>query len=169
MSNRFPSCLVIALAITLALGACHHHAEPMSYGDSSHWKKPSKKDPKDPRSEGRSWTSFDPDRPAGSPAEVDLDTGASGPSRTTVELSIPGLWVEEMLGPDGQTYQKIEIPGLGSIDTIGEPDLPIVRFDVAIPTSAERARLEIEEARRARAGRLPGLAPGRAGARSLRR
>jgi hypothetical protein len=60
-----------------------------------------------------------------------------------LELQIHGLWVEEKLGPDGTVYQKVSVPGLGSHSEIGVPDLPLARFDLAFPTTAASARLEV--------------------------
>jgi len=42
---------------------------------------------------------------------------------TTIELTILGMWVEDVEGPGGVTYQKLEIPEYGNLMNVGEPSL----------------------------------------------
>jgi hypothetical protein len=127
MSIKLVRYLSLALIVGLVFAAgCHHY----------------KKYPK--KAGERTWTALDAKKPPGAPTEVILDKGASDATKTTFELSIPGFWVEEKQGPDGRTYQKIEIPGLGSVEASGAPDLPTLRFDLAVPTNAQQATLEAE-------------------------
>lgn len=134
MHRRFLDLALVTLVAATVTVACHPHKGPHHPGE-----------PGDGNgTPGLTWTALDPNRPAGTPAEVKLDLEASSPSRTTFDLAVSGFWVEEKKGPDGRTYQKIEIPGLGSVDTVGAPDLPLLRFDLAIPTGAQRATLAVE-------------------------
>jgi len=135
MDRRSRYLTFVTLVAVLFAAGCHLHRGP---------KHPGKPDGEKPGRPAATWTSLAPDRPAGTPAEVSLDRAASGPSQTTFDLTISGFWVEEKRGPDGLTYQKIEIPGLGSVDTVGAPDLPLLRFALAVPTGAARATLDVE-------------------------
>jgi hypothetical protein len=85
------------------------------------------------------WVALDAGAPPGAAVEVTLDEELSDASQTTFVLSIKGFWVEEKQGPDGTLYQKVTVPGLGSHNQTGAPDLPLMRFNVAIPTTAALA------------------------------
>jgi len=94
------------------------------------------------------WIPIDGEEP-GTPAEIMVDEGSSGPEQTVVHLKIHGFWMEDKEGPNA-TYQKIVVPGLGSVDMdqLGAPDLPRLRLKLAIPSDAAAVRLadvEIEE------------------------
>lgn len=129
----------VLCAFLLAAG-CHHAAHSLDrYPAEKH--EETRYGEKTP---GPTWTALDPDSRPGTPAEVTLDLSASGPTRTTFDLTIHGFWVEELQGPDGRGYQRLEFPGLGSSDAIGAPDLPVLRFDLAVPTTADEATLDVE-------------------------
>lgn len=129
MNAKLARCLSLALiAGPLVLAAtCHHYTRP----------------PEKP-ADGRTWTQLDPGKPPGTPVDVVVNQNASDETKTTFDLAIHGFWVKEKQGPDGRTYQQIEIPGFGSIDETGAPDLPVFRFDLAVPTDARQATLEAE-------------------------
>lgn len=131
MNVKLARCLSLALiAGPLVLAAsCHHY---------TYTKPPEKPD------DGRTWTQLDPGKPPGTPVDVVVDQNASDATKTTFDLAIHGFWVKERQGPDGRTYQQIEIPGFGSIEETGAPDLPVFRFDLAVPTDARQATLEAE-------------------------
>jgi hypothetical protein len=89
-----------------------------------------------------SWISLDGISDPGTPAVLVLDVGASDDQNTFLELTIPGFWVTPTVGADAQTYQKLDFPGLGIIGLLGAPQLPQIRFDLAIPTAASELLLE---------------------------
>jgi len=90
------------------------------------------------------WVTIDPSKPPGTQAEVVLNTSASSSSQTLLDIFIYGFWVTEKLGPDTQTYHVVEIPGIGSYSQVGAPDLPALRFNLAVPTDASEAVLTVE-------------------------
>ena len=132
MNAKLVRCLslaVVAGPLVLAAGCHHHYTKP---------KPPEKPD------DGRTWTQLDPGKPPGTPVDVVIDPNASDATKTTFDLAIHGFWVKQRQGPDGRTYQQIEIPGFGSIEETGAPDLPVFRFDLAVPTDARQSTLEAE-------------------------
>lgn len=72
------------------------------------------------------WTSFD-GSPAGTPAQVTINTALSGPEATVFDLALHGLYLEPKTGPDGKAYQRLVIPGLASLEQEGAPQLPALR------------------------------------------
>lgn len=77
----------------------------------------------------------------GTPAELKFDAAASNESKSVVELSIAGFWREDQKGPDGVTYQRIRVPGLGHVGQIGAPDLPALRATFGVVTQAKILKL----------------------------
>lgn len=71
--------------------------------------------------------------PPGTPATIVYDASASSATESFFDITIPGFWVHDVEGPDGVTYQRIEVPGLGSPAEAGVPELPVVRLDIAVP------------------------------------
>jgi hypothetical protein len=60
----------------------------------------------------------------------------SNTSRTIVHITIPGMYVTDTV-IDGTTYQILQIPGYGTMNDIGAPQVPVVRELVAIPPIAD--------------------------------
>lgn len=85
--------------------------------------------------EERKWIALDQSQEVGSEAVIQLDRKSSDSRRTVFEMSIPGFWMTSKKGDDGRVYQKIEIPGLGSHEALGLPDLPRYKFRLALPFS----------------------------------
>jgi len=94
--------------------------------------------------EERTWVPLDDGKAPGATAEIVLDRKSSGPQRSVFDLHIHGFWVTDKQGPDGRTYQHVEIPGLGSHNQQGAPDLPAYRFRLAVPVKGDGARLRAE-------------------------
>ncbi|MFO7652937.1 MAG: C25 family cysteine peptidase [Candidatus Krumholzibacteriia bacterium] len=82
------------------------------------------------------WVSLDGSG-AGKPASIIFDSQASTPSSSTYRVTIHGFYRESVVGPDQRTYQRYWFPGLGMIAQEGAPDLPKIRFRLAIPTGAQ--------------------------------
>jgi hypothetical protein len=98
----------------------------------------------------RKWISLDSSQAPGSAAAIRLDMDASNQQRTVFDLTIPGFWKNSKLGEDGRVYQQIEIPGLGSHNHMGWPDLPLYRFQLALPFRQGEVRMSghVRELRR---------------------
>ncbi|MGQ9706697.1 MAG: C25 family cysteine peptidase, partial [bacterium] len=56
----------------------------------------------------------------------------SNENHTLINILIPGMWVEDIVGPDGQVYQKLEIPEYGTTNDISYPELPSIRGLIGI-------------------------------------
>jgi len=93
------------------------------------------------RAEERQWVSLDDSQKPGAEAVITTNPKLSSSQRTVFDMTIPGFWMISKTGDDGKTYQQIEIPGLGSHNKLGSPDLPLYRFNLAIPYSKGGARL----------------------------
>jgi len=91
------------------------------------------------------WISLD-SAGEGTPAELIFDPAASNPGQSVLELKIHGFWMEEKQGDDGRLYQKITVPGMGSIGEPGAPALPALRTRLGVVTSAQRAVFQGMEA-----------------------
>ncbi|MBI3114930.1 MAG: hypothetical protein HYZ09_00345, partial [Candidatus Kerfeldbacteria bacterium] len=76
------------------------------------------------------WVALDPS-PPGTPADVRLDLSMSDSRNSFFDVFIHGFWVEDKQGPDGRFYQKVRVPGLGSMDQVGAPELPAWRGTLA--------------------------------------
>jgi hypothetical protein len=98
----------------------------------------------------RKWVALDQSQEPGSEALVQLDRKASDSRRTLFHITIPGFWMSSKRGDDGRTYQLIQIPGLGSHDELGQPDLPHYPFRLALPFSEGKVsmRAEVREMQR---------------------
>ena len=86
------------------------------------------------------WVALDND-PPGSPAEVRVDPAASGPRMTKIDLIVHGFWRELRVGDDDRNYQHITVPGFGSTNQPGAPDLPAFKGRLGVPPGAARAVL----------------------------
>ncbi|MES9972374.1 MAG: C25 family cysteine peptidase [Candidatus Thiodiazotropha sp.] len=100
--------------------------------------------------EERKWVALDQGQEPGSEAEVKLNSKASSKLRSVFDITIPGFWVTSKRGDDGRVYQQIEIPGLGSHNELGKPDLPSYKFRLALPFSKGKVSMhaEVQELRR---------------------
>jgi hypothetical protein len=91
--------------------------------------------------EARTWVALDSRQKPGTPARVSLNRDKSSPQQTLFDLDIYGFWMTDKKGPDGEIYQQIEIPGLGSHNQTGAPDLPLYHFNLALPFHKGEVRL----------------------------
>ena len=55
------------------------------------------------------------------------------------DVVVPGFWIRERIGGDQRTYVEIDVPGAGETMQPGAPKLPLIGFDLAVPTDAEQA------------------------------
>ncbi len=88
----------------------------------------------------QTWVQFDA-MPPGTPADVTLDMTDSSPFASVVELKIHGFWREAVVGADGQSYERITVPGLPGIGQVGAPGLPALRFALAVATDVKKVSL----------------------------
>ncbi|HDM43338.1 MAG TPA: hypothetical protein ENG29_03005, partial [Firmicutes bacterium] len=89
-------------------------------------------------SNNRRWVSFNEGfdfREEGTPPEITIIE--SNEQHTLLEITIPGMWVEDIVGPDGYTYQVIEMPGYATTSDIGLPQLPLLMGVLGMPDDAE--------------------------------
>src|SRR5262245_37521284 len=77
--------------------------------------------------QGPVWVPLNPSSQPGDLARIELDTAASTQGRSVFTISVSGFWREARVW-QGQTYQRIRVPGLGSIGRPGAPDLPVARL-----------------------------------------
>lgn len=98
----------------------------------------------------RKWVVLDGIQKPGTEAEIRIDPKRSNSRQTVFEMRIPGFWMTSKQGDDGRLYQQIEIPGMGSHNQLGSPDLPLYRFKLALPFSKGEVRMrgEIQAMRR---------------------
>lgn len=113
LSQRTPGLATALLAAALLLLAVVSRAEP-------------------------EWISPD-GSPPGTPADFAVDPGQSSAQRSTLTLNIHGFWMEDVQGEDGNVYQKFSVPGMGSLNTPGGPDLPAFRTRLGVATTSEQA------------------------------
>ena len=92
------------------------------------------------RAAGPQWVPLD-DSPVGTAAEILFVADESSEARTTIEVRIHGFWMEDVVGDDGATYQRLDFPGLRAMTQPGAPELPEARALLAIATDASDARL----------------------------
>lgn len=86
----------------------------------------------------------------GTQFQVKVNSSLSSSSRTVIEGVIPGYWREIKKDPEGNEYQLFSIPGMGSHDQVGAPDLPLYRFKLAVPqvTDVAVGKTEVRERKR---------------------
>ncbi|MBI5709442.1 MAG: hypothetical protein HZC42_03940 [Candidatus Eisenbacteria bacterium] len=98
---------------------------------------------------GPPWIALDT-QPPGTPASVQLNRDLSDGTRTTFDILVHGFYLEPKIAPDGSVYSKITVPGMGSTDMAGAPDLPAVQLTLALPQGiagahlAQAARLQMQ-------------------------
>lgn len=80
----------------------------------------------------RIWIPFTSGVPGASPIIKVLE---SHNSRTVIQITIPGMWIEDTL-IDGITYHILTIPDHSTMYNIGAPQLPAIRELVAIPPTS---------------------------------
>lgn len=90
------------------------------------------------------WIALDSSAP-GTPADVKLDTKATNPTYTALDIYIHGFYVETKQGPDGK-YSKITVPGFGTVSQTGAPSLPTPRLNLAIVTGATSLKVAVSRA-----------------------
>jgi hypothetical protein len=89
----------------------------------------------------RIWVSFisakggSKDGEQGAPPEISIIQ--SNDVHTLVHVTIPGMWVDTIMGPDGQVYQKLEVPDYATTNDVGLPELPAIRGLLGIPDNAQ--------------------------------
>jgi len=89
----------------------------------------------------RIWVSFisakggSKDGEDGAPPEITIIQ--SNDAHTLVHVTIPGMWVDTIMGPDGFVYQKLEVPDYATTNDIGFPELPAIRGLLGIPDNAQ--------------------------------
>ncbi|MEW8316584.1 MAG: C25 family cysteine peptidase [Candidatus Thiodiazotropha endolucinida] len=93
------------------------------------------------QTEERRWIALDDSQKPGASAQIRTDERESNTEQTVFDLTIPGFWMITKQGPDGKMYQKIEIPGIGSHNQLGSPDLPSYRFSLAVPYHEGEVRM----------------------------
>jgi hypothetical protein len=101
------------------------------------------------------WTSFD-SSPQGTPALAEIDPASSSADQTVFNLQLHGLYAQQVTGPDGRAYQKLFVPGLGALDQVGGPQLPVLRVLIALLNSAD---VTVASAEAAEQRTLTGMVP----------
>ncbi len=95
---------------------------------------------RDASAQDSTWVPLDAS-PPGTPAEVAVLPPSDGDS-TLIRVNIHGFWTIEWTGPDQRVYQRIAVPGMASLNDLGKPDLPALRFQLAVPTTAQTVQLQ---------------------------
>ena len=89
----------------------------------------------------RIWVSFisakggSKDGEMGAPPEISIIE--SNENHTLVHVLIPGMWVDTIMGPDGNIYQVLEVPDYATTNDVGKPELPAIRGLLGIPDNAD--------------------------------
>jgi len=89
----------------------------------------------------RIWVSFisakggSKDGEQGAPPEISIIQ--SNDVHTLVHVLIPGMWVDSVMGPDGDLYQVLEVPDYATTNDVGFPELPAIRGLLGIPDNAD--------------------------------
>ena len=128
--------LIIALGFSIGLFSDQLCADVAQIFEPALLKPVSRLVVNDPKNQTETrWIALDDSQEPGAAAVIQLNDRSSSARQTVFDLKIPGFWMTSKKGPDGKVYQKIEIPGMGSHDQLGSPDLPAYRFKLAIPYS----------------------------------
>ncbi len=83
------------------------------------------------------WISLD-GSPEETPAELFLEEDNSSPEQTWMKLVIHGFWIVERQGPAGEPYHQVIVPGMGSLNQPGAPDLPAWKGRLGVATTAQQ-------------------------------
>jgi len=78
------------------------------------------------------WVALTDSNPGEAP---ELSVLSSDDTRTVIEVSLPGFWVQDIQA-EGQTFQQLTVPGYATTLEIGKPAVPVIRTLVAIPGNA---------------------------------
>jgi len=70
------------------------------------------------------WVEFLPGYPEGTPPIMTVQSNST--TNTIISITIPGMWVEDIMGYNGQIYQKLELPDCLTLTDVGMPALPTV-------------------------------------------
>lgn len=87
------------------------------------------------------WIPLVPGAAPGTQAKVAIDPVKSTAQRTVVDVQLFGYYSEQVKGPDGKQYHRLEVPGLPPLGQVGAPSLPAVRFRLGVATGAAAAVL----------------------------
>ena len=79
--------------------------------------------------------------PPGSPVDFIINPDISDPLRTVITLKIHGFYVEDKSIPGGPNFHQITVPGMGSLNQPGAPDLPAFKCRLGLVSGALRAVL----------------------------
>mgnify|MGYP001088846949 CR=1 FL=1 len=93
----------------------------------------------EPPAENAEWIELLQGAEPGTPAKIEITEG--GPEQTAVLVEIPGFWTVPRIGDDQREYTELVFPGLGSLNDPGAPQLPAVKFRLAVPSLESTARL----------------------------
>lgn len=89
------------------------------------------------------WIALINDAKPDTKVNIQLNEKLSDSNRSVIEGKLPGYWLITKTDPNGNRYHQFKIPGMGSYDTIGAPDLPLYRFKLAIATDIRSARTSV--------------------------
>lgn len=92
----------------------------------------------------KEWVALSAGAKPGTKFKAVVDKGLSNSSRTVIDGVIPGYWREVKVDPRGNEYQLLTIPGMGSHEQLGVPDLPLYRFKLAVPQITETVTSKVE-------------------------
>lgn len=96
------------------------------------------------RTEERKWIALDEKAEPGSKAVITVNREKSDSSQTLIEGRIPGYWIVTKYSPDGEEFQQFVIPGMGSHNQLGAPDLPKYNFKLATPQIIDGAYIKFD-------------------------
>jgi len=82
------------------------------------------------------WFDFDAEDGLGVGAAADVEIVSASPDGLTGCITVPGAWLEPV--KLGETkFRRLDLPGHGWTDVIGEPQLPVIRQLLTVPDGAE--------------------------------
>ncbi|KPJ54047.1 hypothetical protein AMJ39_01940 [candidate division TA06 bacterium DG_24] len=87
------------------------------------------------------WISFSGAGDAQAPRVEALGTSLE---KTVVAVQVPGVWVEDVIAGEGTRFQRLRLPGCGTVLEVGSPELPAVRVTIAVPFGAQPTAKIIE-------------------------
>ncbi|MCR6653259.1 MAG: C25 family cysteine peptidase [Cellvibrionaceae bacterium] len=98
----------------------------------------------------REWVALTAGAAPGAKFKATVNKSLSSSSRTVIEGVIPGYWREIKKDPQGNQYELFSIPGMGSQEQVGAPDLPLYRFKLAVPqiTDTVISKTEVRASKR---------------------
>jgi len=90
------------------------------------------------------WIALDTNEKPGTKAQINVVKEQSNHQQTVIDLHIPGFWLEQKRAPDGKRYQRVIVPGIGSDNKIGDPDLPSYLAQLAIPGKVTGTKISVK-------------------------